>query len=149
VVQALDFAELERVDDEADVTIAGKPRAVVLIRHLVAVAHAVTDDGPVAAHVKHRWRRLRRVLRQVQIGCDVKARERLEVEVLDGEVFMLQTSRCGGLEVGARGQRVEAEHLREFRAQLRRTRLPGGRVRYVTEATLRQFARAPLEVARE
>src|SRR5262249_4985033 len=50
VVDAGDFAELQRVDDEADVAVVGEPEAVVLEGGLVAVAAA----PGVAADVEDR-----------------------------------------------------------------------------------------------
>src|SRR5262249_12031008 len=40
VVDAGDFAELERVEDDANVAVVGEPEAVILKRCLVAVASA-------------------------------------------------------------------------------------------------------------
>src|SRR5262249_21311704 len=49
VVDAGDLAELQRVDDEANVAVAAEPHAVVLEGRLVAVA----ATARVAAHVEH------------------------------------------------------------------------------------------------
>ena len=45
-----DLAELQRVDDQADVAVPGEPDAVRLEGRLVAVA----SPAGVAAHVEHR-----------------------------------------------------------------------------------------------
>jgi len=52
-VDAFDLAELERVDDHADVAVAGEPGAVVLIEGLVAIGDAVLLLLAVAADVEN------------------------------------------------------------------------------------------------
>src|SRR5690606_34756899 len=66
-----DLAELQRVDDEADVSVAREPDAVRLERGLVAVS----AHRRMAAHIEHRWEpSARRGLRRtVEVGGDVKA----------------------------------------------------------------------------
>src|SRR5205807_6854629 len=54
VVDARDLAELQRVDDEANVAVGGEPQAVVLERGLVAVA----PTARVSANVEDRRVRL-------------------------------------------------------------------------------------------
>ena len=57
VVQPLDFAKLQRVQNHAHVAIAREPRPMVLISHLVPVAHAIGNHRAMAAQVKDRRRR--------------------------------------------------------------------------------------------
>src|SRR2546426_1162287 len=51
VMEALDFAELECVDDQADIALSREPRSVVLIGNLVSVTDAVLDHRSVTAEV--------------------------------------------------------------------------------------------------
>ena len=73
MVDALDFAELQRIDDQAGVTVLREPRAVMLVGDFVSVADAVLDDWSVAADVENRGRRLAQVFRQVKVACDVQS----------------------------------------------------------------------------
>src|SRR5213075_1552935 len=41
MVDALDFAELQRIDDQADVSVLREPGAVMLVRNLVSITDAV------------------------------------------------------------------------------------------------------------
>ena len=85
MVKALDFAELQRIDDQADVTVLCEPPSVMLVRDFVSVADAVLNDRSVAADVENRGRRLAQVFRQVKVRGDVEARHRLEMQFLDEE----------------------------------------------------------------
>src|SRR5262249_39741852 len=79
VVLAGHLAELERVDDEADVAVVGEPQPVVLKRRLVAVAAA----AGVAADVEDRRQLSLRLLRPVQVAGDIETGAALEVQLLD------------------------------------------------------------------
>jgi hypothetical protein len=85
VVNAWDFAELQRIDDQADVTVLREPHAVMLVGDFVSVADAVLDDRSVAADVENRGRRLTQLFRQIKVRRDVQSWQRLEVEFLDNE----------------------------------------------------------------
>ena len=85
VVKALDFAELQRIDNQADVTVLCEPPSVMLVGDFVSVADAVLNDRSVAADVENRGRRLAQVFRQVKVPGDVEARHRLEMQFLDEE----------------------------------------------------------------
>ena len=97
-----DFARLQRVHDQADVAVFGKPGGVMLVGDLRAVGDAVDDGRAVAADVEDRWRRELRFLGDVKVGRDVQAGNRLEVQLLDGEVLAVDGAGDDGLEVGAR-----------------------------------------------
>ena len=71
VVFALDLAELERVENEAGVPVAGEPDPVVVVTGLVAKACAVLLHDGVPAHVKNGRERLLRALRKIQIGSHI------------------------------------------------------------------------------
>ena len=58
VMFARDLAELDRVEDEADVAVPRKPDPVVLIGRLVADPHAILHPAPVPADVEDRRQRL-------------------------------------------------------------------------------------------
>src|SRR5690606_21778404 len=52
VVQSFDLAQLQRVDDQTDVAVPGKPDAVMLIRRLVAIADPVLFDAAMSADIQ-------------------------------------------------------------------------------------------------
>jgi hypothetical protein len=75
VVHALDLAELQRIDDQADEAVAGEPGRVVLVVGLVAVADTPLLDLAVTAQVEDR-RQSRtggEPQRAVEIGGDVES----------------------------------------------------------------------------
>ena len=51
VVQPLNFAELQRIQDHAHVPIAGEPRTVMLVGDFVAIADTVRNHRPVTAEI--------------------------------------------------------------------------------------------------
>src|SRR5438046_3148091 len=91
-MDTLDFAELQRIDDEADVAILREPRAVVLVGNLVSVTHAVLDDRAVAANVEDGRSLAGQIFRQVKIRRDVEARQRLEVQFQIGWIPWISPS---------------------------------------------------------
>ena len=119
VVHAFELAELNRVDRETHVTVAREPFAVVLVTGLVAEARLAVLHGGVTAGVENRGGAGGEIFRDVEIRGHVEARQRLEVEVLDGELGVLDATGEGGLEIGLLRARREAEHFKEFLANLR------------------------------
>ena len=87
---------------------------------------AVLRHPPVTAEVEDRGQAPARLEGAEQARRDVEARERLEVELLDGdaEIGALQDAGDRGLEVAARRLRLEAQHLLELAAQLAAQALP-------------------------
>ncbi len=116
VVDALKFAKLDRVDREANVAVAGEPRAVMLVVSLVAVIDAVDLHPAVAADVEDRRGGGGEFLRHVKIAGDVQAGAGLVVELAHLEFVVLH--RAGDLDLQRRTlrQRVEPEHLAELAA---------------------------------
>ncbi len=123
-MQSLNLAELERVDDEADVTITREPHAVMVICKLVSVANPVGDYWAVAANIKNGGCRLCQALGDIQVGGHVKTGTRLKMEVLNRERLLFKTAGDDSLQVRARWQRREAQHLRQLRAQYGRLPAP-------------------------
>ena len=125
VVQALDLAELQRVEDEADVAVRREPGGVVLVRRLAAVGDAAFNHVAVPADVEDRRQRLpAAILREVEVRGDVQTRHRLEVQLLDDEPLALDGAGDDRLEVGLRGERIEAHHVEELPPQFGAFLLP-------------------------
>ena len=56
-MDAFDFAQLQRIDRQADITVAGEPGTVMLIVRLVAEADVVLLDFAVTADIQNRRQR--------------------------------------------------------------------------------------------
>ena len=54
------------------------------------------------------------VLRHEEIACDVQAGNRLEMQLLDGELLSLDLAGDGRFQVGLRGHRPETEHFKKL-----------------------------------
>src|SRR5262249_20956657 len=78
VVNARDLAELQRVDDQADVTVRGEPHAVILKGGLVAVPAAPR----VTAHIEHCGKFAGCLLRTIEVAGDIEAGPALVVQFL-------------------------------------------------------------------
>ena len=91
VVHGGDLAQLQRIDDQADVAVPGEPDAVRLVGHLVAVAAAagvaadVEDGGQLLA--------LLDLGGAVEVAGDVQARAALVVQHLDDVAVALRACR--------------------------------------------------------
>ena len=112
-----DLAELEGVEDEADVAVAGEPQAVILEGGLIAVAAAAgvaaeVDDGRMP-RAGGGGRRAPQVRRHVQAG------DALVMQILDDEAIPLVPARDGRAERRPRRQRIEPEHEEVFGPELR------------------------------
>ena len=62
---------------------------MVLVSRFVAEADAILLDACVAAYVKNRRGGFFEAFGNIQIPSDVKARSRLKVDILDGELLVL------------------------------------------------------------
>ena len=51
-MNALNLTQLQRIDYQTNITIAGKPSSMMLVVHLVAVADVVLLHAPVTAHIQ-------------------------------------------------------------------------------------------------
>ena len=117
VVHALELAELDRIDREADVAVAREPRAVVLVAGLVAEAQLPVLNHRVSAGVEDGGSLLpAEVARHPEVGGDVEARQRLEMKLLDRELGVLDAAGHDRLQVRAFRQRREPEHLQQLLA---------------------------------
>ena len=110
-MDALDFAQLQCVNDETNIAIARKPNAVVLIMHFVAVAYAVLFHAPVTAHIQNCRRGFLDALGHIKIGGDVQSRLRLEMHFPNLELCVLQYAGDLRLEGRSRGHWIEPQHL--------------------------------------
>jgi hypothetical protein len=126
VVVADQFTPLHGVDDEADVTMAGEPHAVVVVRRFVAQADPVFLDVGMPADVEDGRQFAVDDLRAVQVGREVQPRHGLEVEVFDHVAIALDGAGDHRLEVGARGFGMQAEHFLQLGAQPAAGCLPVG-----------------------
>jgi hypothetical protein len=114
MVKPLDFAELEGVHNQAGITVAREPNAVMLVGDFVAIADSILDDGPVPAQIQDRRQGLVDFFGQVEVGRDVKAGQGLKVEVLDHKIFALDFPGDFGFQIAAWRQGIEAEHLEQL-----------------------------------
>ena len=97
VVDAFEFAELDRVNGEANVAVPGEPGAVMLVVCFVAVIDAVNPHSAVTTNVKDRRCRGGEVVRHVQVAGDVEAGAGLEVQVSHLELVVFHRASDGGL----------------------------------------------------
>ena len=98
VVFAFDFAELEGVDGEAGVAVAGEPEAVVVVGGFVAEADALFLHDAVAAEVEDGGEGFfGGGFGFVEVGGDVEAGAGLEVEAFDEDVGGVEGAGDGGL----------------------------------------------------
>ena len=123
-MDALQFAELDRVDRETDVTVAGKPCAVMLVMSLVAVIDTADLHPAVAADVKDRRGGSGEFLRDIKIAGDVQTGAGLVVELAHLEFVVLHHAGDLHLQRRAFRERIEPEHLAELAAVLRLARVP-------------------------
>ena len=113
-MDALDFAELQRIDNKTDISVAGKPGTVVLVKGLVAIADTVFFDTCMAAYIKNRWRRSIEAFRYVEISGHVQAGPGLKMYVFHGEFIVVDCAGNNGFKVGSRRQRLKAHHLEKL-----------------------------------
>ena len=114
VVNALDFAHLYCVDGQAYVAVAGEPRTVMLVAYLVAVTDAVDFDGAMTAEVKDRRCRFVQVFGKIEIAGHIEPGHGLEMNLLDGKLFLLNRASHNALEIGLWGHWIESKHLKEL-----------------------------------
>ena len=126
VVLAANLAELHGVDDEAGVTVPRVPHAVVLIARFVAHANAVFHDIGMAADVEDGGQRFVHLGRQVEIGCDVKSRHGLEVQLFHHVAVAFQLAGLGGLKRRFFRQGGQPHHVKQLAAVFRGLGLPIG-----------------------
>src|SRR5262245_33627782 len=107
-MDALDFTQLYGVEDQTDVAIPREPGPMVLVGCLIPTANPVGDHGGMTANIKHRWQRLFDSLGQIEIGCDIEARQRLKMKLLHAKRVLLECACDNGLQVSLRRHRVEA-----------------------------------------
>lgn len=117
VVFAFDFAQLEGVNGEAGVAVACEPKAMMMIGGLVAEADAILLHGAMSTEVENGGERFGgRGLGFIEVGGDVEAGARLEVEAFDKHVFGVDGAGNGGEERGAIRERIETQHVEELEA---------------------------------
>src|SRR5207253_402783 len=100
VMDAGDFAQLQRVDGQADVAVGGEPHAVVLEGGFVAIAAAAGMAADVEDGGEFNRSLLLRGLtppaqfgfRAVEVAGDVEAGAALEVELVDDDAVALQSA---------------------------------------------------------
>ena len=68
VMNALDLTELKGINGQADITIPGEPDSVMLIMHLVAIAHAVLFHPTMTTYIEDGRRGFLEVLGHIQIA---------------------------------------------------------------------------------
>ncbi len=114
VMDPHDFSQLNGVDEEADVAVAGKPDSVVLVVGFVATADAMDNYAAVATSVKDGWGRLFEFLRTIKVGGDIEMREGLEVEFFHDDAVSFDSAGNDGMEWGSWWLRIQAEHFTEL-----------------------------------
>ena len=73
MVDAFNFAELDRINGEANVSVAGEPCTVMLIVRFVSQADAIAFYASMATHVENCWQGRVLLHRTIEIARDVKA----------------------------------------------------------------------------
>ena len=103
----------------------------------------------MAAHIKNRRRRPFQLLRQIQVRRDIKPRQCLEVQFLDGELLFLQLSRDDRFQIRPLWHGPKPEHLLQLPPILAAPRLPILQRTDVREALPGNHARLPAKVIRQ
>src|SRR5215207_859891 len=113
-MEALEFAKLNGVDGEANVTMPREPGAVMLIIRF----RAVTDPGVfhvgVTAYIEDGGEFARAFLRHVEVPRRVQAGHGLVVEVLDYKLIVLGPTGDRRLEIGLFRSRGKSRHLEKL-----------------------------------
>lgn len=89
-MNAVEFAELYRVDGQTDVSVLCKPDTVMLVVGFIAQDFPFKFFPAVTANVKNCRKRFGLVGRPVQVGGDLQTRHRLELQVFDRHARLLQ-----------------------------------------------------------
>ena len=110
-MDALNFTQLQRVDNETDIAIAREPNTVMLVMNLVAETHAIFFHAPVTAHVKNRGRGFFDALGHIKIAGDIQTRLRLKMNFPNLKLRVLQFSGDRRFERCTRRHGIEPQHL--------------------------------------
>ncbi len=113
-MDAFDFSQLKRINNQANIAITGKPGGVVLVGGLVAEADIIFFDEGMTTDIQDSRRRFFQIFRDIEIACNVKAGHRLVVNLLDGKVIVVNFAGNDRFEVCFFGERVKSEHLKEL-----------------------------------
>ena len=124
MVDALALTQFQRIENQTNVAMLGKPGRVMLIVDFAAIGDTVDDGIGVATNVQDRRCWKRSLLRNIEIGGDIKPRARLEVQFFNGEVLGIYFAGDDGLQVGPGRHGPEADHLQKLPAQLGSLFLP-------------------------
>ena len=89
VVNPFDLTQLQSVDRQAGVAVAGEPAAVVLVVHLAAVADPVLLDLAVAANIEDRRQAALVFFWQVKVAGNIQPGARLKLNFLDREIRVI------------------------------------------------------------
>ena len=149
MVHALDLAQLNGVHHHADVTVAGEPRAPVLVADLVAVAHPVGLNHGMAANVEDGGRGCGKFLWHIHVGGDIEAGPGLEMQFLHREVGMVKRAGDRGLQIRLRRQRVQPQHFEELLAGGHLVLVPVLDCAHLSQRTLGQRAGLGTEILGE
>ena len=141
VMDPRDLAELERIEDQADVAVGGEPGRAVLIVRLRS-----QGVGGVAADIEDRRERPGAARREIQVRRDVETGQALEDQLLDPVVGTGQ--RSGDLRLQRRPlrERVEPEHVQQLAAECGTLPLPLLQRADVAQAAFRERGRGALQV---
>src|SRR5436189_4119274 len=89
MMESFDFAELQRVNHQAHITIPGEPLSMVLIIGFIAATHAVSEHSAVAANIKNGRGGFFILFGQIKVCRHIELRQGLEIELLDCELLPL------------------------------------------------------------
>ena len=124
VMDAFDFTQLQRIDHQADITVSGKPPAVMLVGHFVSITDAVLFHPPMSADVKNRRSFPFEVFGNVQVSGNVQSGTGLKMQILDGELRMLDLPGNHRFQIRFLRQRIKSQHLEELFAVAFAARVP-------------------------
>ncbi len=114
VVNSGDLPELDRVDQQSDIAVSGKPDSMMLIVDL-----RTPRARGVPAKVEHRWERPRRDLGQIEVTRDIQPGHALEDNLLDTVRPTVQLAGNAGLERRLRRHWIQAQHVQDLLPQAR------------------------------
>jgi hypothetical protein len=121
---------------------------VVLIVRLVAEADVVLRFAAMSTNVENGGELLAFLddFWQIEIPSDIQPWPRLELNLLDDELFFLDAAHHFRLEIGLLRQGAEAEHLHQLSVQFAAFGLPGFERFEFRESTAAELGRFLLEV---
>ncbi len=122
-MQSGNFAELDRVHNQRNITVSGKPDSMTLMlrRGFCAIASAPVGVSALIENRRITFRASVRTRRlwKIEIGGDIETRRTLEMKLFDCVTLSFKPPCDGRLERCLLGHRLEPEHVEKVFAKRR------------------------------